>query len=92
MNMALTTANHPHKTEPYRVTSEEVKQSLDWLEEEYKVDNTFLGSQRSEVKEIRFKVQDSPSIKDEDILRKFQEAQALDISNAPSNGKNTTSH
>lgn len=79
------------KTQPYRVSTDEVQKSLEWLEEEYKTANMFVGSQRSEVKEIRFKAQDASSIKDEDILRKFREAQALDIQ-MPACKKSNTSH
>lgn len=70
------------KHSPYRVTTEEMKQSLEWLEDEYKQDNAFVGGQRSEVKEIRFKAHDVSMIKaieDKEILRKFVEARSLDI-------------
>lgn len=78
--MQVSMANQQHKAEAYRVTTEEVKDSLEWLEEQYKEENAFVGGQRSEVKEIRFKVQDASSaMKDEDILRKFREAQSLSI-------------
>lgn len=69
-----------HKIMPHRVTTEEVKESLEWLDQEYASNNTFLGSQRSEVKESRFvPSQEVHSIEDADILRKFREAKTLDI-------------
>lgn len=77
--MSSVMVDQQRKFVPYRVSTEEVRQSLEWLREEYDQDNLFVGSQRSEVKEIRFKLHDVPAIKDEEIHRKFMEARSLHV-------------
>ena len=70
-------------TAPYKVSTEEVKRSLSWLDnaedgEECHA-HSYVGGQRSEVREGRFNEHMIPEIIDNDVVSKHKKALALNL-------------